>query len=161
MKIEIFDNGLDKQDIKDQPHRHACRGIVKKEEQYLIVYLEEMGNYTFPGGGLEIDETFEECVIRELLEETGVKVTVKEKTVEITEVFEDSIWTNHYFLCDFVKDTKQVNFTQEEIELGLKSMWMDEITLLDILANDMGKHPHTPNIHQREFLGLINSIKGE
>ena len=31
--------------------------------------------------------------------------------------------------------------------------------ILDIYANNMGNHPHAPNIHQREFLGLMNSLK--
>ena len=32
-------------------------------------------------------------------------------------------------------------------------------SLMDIFANSMGNHPHAPNIHQREFLGLMNSFK--
>ena len=32
--------------------------------------------YQFPGGHLEINETFEECLKREILEETGIESTV-------------------------------------------------------------------------------------
>jgi 8-oxo-dGTP pyrophosphatase MutT (NUDIX family) len=32
--------------------------------------------YDFPGGGVEIEETVEEALIREFVEETGIKVKV-------------------------------------------------------------------------------------
>lgn len=33
--------------------------------------------YLFPGGGVEYGESIEECVMREVLEETGIKVKIK------------------------------------------------------------------------------------
>lgn len=160
MTIEIFDNGLSKDDIKNQTRRTACRGIVRKDGKLLITKIPKHDIYMFPGGGLEKDETLEDCCKREVLEETGVIVNVLQKTIAISEVFEDSIWTNHYFLCEYVKETNIVQFTKEEIALELEFMWLDEEDVLDILANSMGNHPHAPNIHQREFLGLMNSYKG-
>jgi 8-oxo-dGTP diphosphatase len=35
------------------------------------------GEYALPGGHLELHETFEECVLRELLEETGSAIKIK------------------------------------------------------------------------------------
>lgn len=37
--------------------------------------------YTFPGGHLENDETYEEATIREVVEELGVKVVIKSKFI--------------------------------------------------------------------------------
>ena len=34
--------------------------------------------YQFPGGHLEINETFEECLKREILEETGINIDISE-----------------------------------------------------------------------------------
>ena len=39
------------------------------------------GTYCFPGGRLQKNETFEQCIIRELMEETGL--IIKEEDIEI------------------------------------------------------------------------------
>lgn len=54
-------------------------GIVIKDSQILLMRRVDLGNeyYTFPGGGVEKEETIEEAVIRELAEETTLKVEIK------------------------------------------------------------------------------------
>jgi 8-oxo-dGTP diphosphatase len=52
--------------------------------------------YVFPGGGAGEDETPERAAIREMEEETGLRVTIKCKVVEIH--FDLSI--QHYFLVE-------------------------------------------------------------
>lgn len=158
MEIELFSDGMDKSDIKDQTRREGCRAVVKKDDKYLVVHVQKWDITTLPGGGLEEGETREECVKREVLEETGVEVQVLCKTVVLTEYFIDSIWKHNFFLCDFVKDTGITNYTEEEKEIGLEHMWVTLEELLDTFENNISLHEHGPNIHNREFLGLINSI---
>jgi 8-oxo-dGTP pyrophosphatase MutT (NUDIX family) len=158
MEIEIFDNGLSKEDILDQERHTACRGIIKKGSKYSVVRIPKHDIYMFPGGGLEVGETLKECTKREVKEETGMEVMVEEHTVSITEVFANEIWTNHYFICEIINETNEVSFTEEEKELELEQLWIEESKLLDIFANNMGNHPHAPNIHQREFIALMNSL---
>jgi 8-oxo-dGTP diphosphatase len=52
--------------------------------------------YVFPGGGAGEDETPEQAAIREMEEETGLRVTIKRKVAEIH--FDLSI--QHYFLVE-------------------------------------------------------------
>lgn len=158
MEIDIFDNGIELEDVKDVPHRTACRGIVFKDGKYLVTRLSKHDIYMFPGGGIEENETEFDTCKREVLEETGIEVTVLKETVRINEYFIDSKWTNVYFICEFVKDLGAPSLTDEEIELGLETVWLTQSELLEILENNMSKHSHGPNIHNREFLGLINSI---
>ena len=63
---------ITKEDIVHDNTRIGCRGIVCKDDLYLVVRLKEWDIYTFPGGGLEENETLEECCQREVLEETGI-----------------------------------------------------------------------------------------
>ena len=46
------------------------------------------GSYAFPGGHLEFGETPEQCAIREVLEETGLKVTSTERIKFTNDFFE-------------------------------------------------------------------------
>ena len=52
-------------------------GIIKRDGRYLIAQRRQddtMGGYwEFPGGGVEPDETPDQCVVRELREELGVE----------------------------------------------------------------------------------------
>jgi ADP-ribose pyrophosphatase YjhB (NUDIX family) len=158
MDIKIYSDGVTADDNLDVPSHTACRGIIKKNDKYLIVNLSKYDITTFPGGRLEPNETLEQCCIREVLEETGMKVKIINKVISVSEFFTDSTWTNVYFNCEMVEDTKQTTFTEEEIELGMKMEWRTLEELLDIFENNMTKHPHGPNIHNREFLGLIHSM---
>ena len=54
--------------------RHACRGIVIRDGKVLLSYEKKYDKYIIPGGGVEENESYQECCERELLEETGIKV---------------------------------------------------------------------------------------
>lgn len=159
MEINIFDNDITIEDIpKGVPHGVGCRGVIEKDGKYLVVNVTKFDITTFPGGGLEEGETLEECCVREVLEETGVRCEIIEKTVTINEYFMDSKWSNHFFRCKFIEDTKQTNYTDEEVNLGMTVSWKTMEEILDNFENNMTLHKHGPNIHNREFLGFINSI---
>ena len=158
MIIDIFDANVTREDVKGFANTTACRGIIEKDGKYLVVNLAKFDITTFPGGRLEKNETLEECCVREVLEETGVMCKVVRKQVSINEFFIDSHWTNVYFLCEFVEDTGITNFTDEEKDLQMKIEWRTLDELLETFENNMTLHEYGPNIHNREFLGLINSI---
>ncbi len=158
MKIEIFADDINKEDADLSNHSIGCRGIIKKDDLYLMVFVKKMGVFTFPGGRLEENEALKKCVAREVLEETGVKVKVLEKKVSITEYFIESVWTNHYFLCEYINNDSKRNLTEEENFLGLDVVWKTTEEILDIFENYETIHEYGQNIHNREFLGFINSI---
>lgn len=158
MDIKIFDQGITEEETKDVPHRTACRGIIIKDDKYLVVRLKKWDITTFPGGGLEENETLEECCLREVLEETGIKAKITKKAISVSEYFADSVWTNVYFTCEYVEDTGETTYTEEETDLELVTEWRTLDELLDTFQNNMTLHAHGPNIHNREFLGLIHSM---
>ena len=54
--------------------------VITKEEEPKVLLIERgaepfKGSWAFPGGFMNMDETTEHCAIRELEEETGLKVT--------------------------------------------------------------------------------------
>lgn len=60
------------------PHIHPCVIVlVKRGSEFLLVHKPEWapGRYSLVAGFLDFGECLEECVVREVLEETGIKVT--------------------------------------------------------------------------------------
>lgn len=56
----------------------AVHGFCFCEGKLVIVYAEGKGYWTFPGGGIELGETYEEATIREVHEESNMKVLHQE-----------------------------------------------------------------------------------
>jgi 8-oxo-dGTP pyrophosphatase MutT (NUDIX family) len=76
-----------------------CRAIIIKDEKIALIrrfYKEEY--YVFPGGHLEENETLEECVIREVYEELGINIKVKELFYET--VYNDT--QQYFFVCEWI-----------------------------------------------------------
>ena len=58
-------------------HSVSVAGVVIDEDgRVLVIERRDNGHWESPGGILELGETFEEGVRREVLEETGVQVSV-------------------------------------------------------------------------------------
>ncbi len=68
--------------MTDTPrHSVSVAGIVVDDsDQVLVIRRRDNGHWEPPGGVLEMAETFEECVSREVLEETGISIRVERLT---------------------------------------------------------------------------------
>lgn len=56
------------------PPSLGCIAFIKKNGEYLLELRSDSSRWGFIGGALENNETFEECLIREVQEETNLKV---------------------------------------------------------------------------------------
>lgn len=115
--------------------REACRGIVLKEDSILLTYEVNTDQWFIPGGGLEDGESIQECCMRELAEETGCVVNVKESFLTINEYYEEWYFVSHYFICDSVGETERM-LTEREIKVGLEPRWIS----LNEAINIFSKH---------------------
>ena len=72
--------------------------VLVEDEKLALIERFRNGNhyYVFPGGGVDEGESIEEAAIREMEEETGLRVTVKLKLAEIY----FGLSTQHYFLAE-------------------------------------------------------------
>ena len=86
----------------------------------------------FPGGGIENDESDQETLIRETLEETGHYV-IKESIHEFGEVEEKRLSTketmiwhqiSRYYFCEVKEENTGCNYTASEKECGFHPIWL-------------------------------------
>jgi 8-oxo-dGTP pyrophosphatase MutT (NUDIX family) len=56
--------------------RNRAAAIIIRNDELLLIHRQKPGQdyYILPGGGVELDESFEEACIREVKEETGLDV---------------------------------------------------------------------------------------
>ena len=57
------------------------------------------GLWEFPGGKREPDETFEQCLVREIREELGVEITVGELFKSVTHAYPEKTVHLKFFVC--------------------------------------------------------------
>ncbi len=58
-------------------YRPAVYALVLHEDQLLVVDLPSTGKYGLPGGGVELGESMEAALRREVREETGIEVVIE------------------------------------------------------------------------------------
>ena len=94
-----------KRDYPDRPLVGVGAVIVRDGRVVIVERSTEplKGQWSIPGGALELGETLRQCAAREALEETGLRV----EAVDVLDVF-DSIYRDpngrtqyHYVLIDF------------------------------------------------------------
>lgn len=158
MEIEIYADGISKEEADLSNKSVACRAIMKKDDKYCLMHLTKYNIYTTPGGRIEGNESLEDCLKREVLEETGILVKALKHTVTTTEYFIDSVWTMHYFTVEILDTGKSIHLTDEEKELGMKTVWKTLEEVLDIFEHTIPTHKNGSNVHNREFIGFINSL---
>lgn len=57
------------------------------DDKFVVVYADSKGYWTPPGGGIEAGETYEEAVVREVKEESNMKV-LKQELIGYQDVYE-------------------------------------------------------------------------
>ena len=134
--------------------RTACRGFIVQDGKILICHEIVDKQYFSPGGGIEKDETLEECCIREVCEETGVLVTVKDRVITVNEYYENWKYVTHYFICEAVGEAA-IHLTKEEASRGLVPEWADIEFIRDLWSrHDEFEREETRGSYLREYTAL-------
>lgn len=138
--------------------RIASRGIVVKNGKILLSYEKNTDVYMTPGGGLENDETLEECCIRELKEEAGYLVKPLKHFLVINEYCFETMYVSNYFICDIIGEAEQ-SLTDIEVEHGITPVWIEIDKALEIFGDYASKKEDIASLYLREFT-VINKYLG-
>ncbi|MBR5349083.1 MAG: NUDIX domain-containing protein [Lachnospiraceae bacterium] len=142
--------------------RHACRGILLKDDKVLLCYESKNGKYIIPGGGVEGYETYAECCEREMLEETGMKVRPVKGFLDIEELFDVWRHINHYYICELIEDTGLQRLTEGEQRAGYTSVWKTMSEAIEIFGKYEDYHDidiADYGLYRREFIALSEAAK--
>ena len=60
------------------PTSIGITAIIKYKDQYLFESRADCDQWSLVGGGMEDNESLEDCAMREILEETGIDIKVEE-----------------------------------------------------------------------------------
>lgn len=133
MKFDLL-LGMEENEVGDRKifRREAVRGLVRRKDLLLLIRTKE-GDLKFPGGGIEEEESHEEALKREVLEETGLEVEqVYELVGKVTErrvdkydektVFEMVSW---YYGCKGEGKMGRQRLSLYEAQLEFTPEWME------------------------------------
>lgn len=88
--------------------------------------------FEFPGGKIEMDETKEEALKRELLEELDILVNIKSFFYTVEHKYPDFELTMHSYICEVETNNVSLN-----VHVDLKWLTIDKLTELDWAEADI------------------------
>lgn len=138
--LDIFGNGYEVS-VEELGWRPAAYAIVVLDDKILLV--KERGGYHLPGGGINLGETPENAVVREVKEETGMIIDNVRLVGSLSTFFalahkRDAGITHVqslllYYVCDLTGGNLTMEGLEEdERQYGLEPEWVPLTALDDI-----------------------------
>lgn len=138
--------------------RPASRALIIKDGKILLIHETNTDVYMSPGGGVESNETFKECCIRELKEEAGYAVETDEELFTVNEYSFETLYIAHYFPCRIIGEATK-SLTKTEIEHGVHAEWVDIDKAFEIFGKYNEKRPDIKSLYLREYTVLSKYLK--
>lgn len=163
-EIILKDSAIDINDIDEEVVRVKAL-IINSKNEILLGYFNN--NYQFPGGHLEEGETVEECLIREIKEETGM--VMKKELLKLFMIINHL--SKNYFntgknrcnkMIYYIVNTDQninlnnTNYTKEEKDGDYKLYYVPLSNVEDLLIDHSNNYPKFKGIAY-EMLEVINT----
>ena len=148
--------------------REAVRGIIRDQRKVLMIHSTQAGDYKFPGGGIDADETHEAALRREVREECGVEIVeigppfgkIIEVDAAEEEGFDVFTMNSYYYLCKVDGIFGAQKLDRYEEEMGYRPKWVDVDVALRVNTDLLtGTHHIVPRWTRREafVLELVKS----
>ncbi|MBQ9197930.1 MAG: NUDIX domain-containing protein [Clostridia bacterium] len=141
--------------------REACRAVIMRGKELLLTHDLQTDCYMLPGGGMEGNETREQCCIREVEEETGYIVRPLRQFATVHEYYEEYRYSSYYFVCA-IETLGQVRLTEAEQKRGLKAEWIPMKTAIAFFSKHQqyaAVSEEKRGIYLREYQALLACIE--
>lgn len=115
---------------------HVTCAIIKSNNTFLICQRSESMSlplkWEFPGGKVELGESLENCLLREIKEELHVAISVQEALTPIIHHYDSFSITLHPFICHITDGT--ITLTEH---INYKWVERDELIVTDLATADL------------------------
>jgi 8-oxo-dGTP pyrophosphatase MutT (NUDIX family) len=142
-------------------HRHAVRAVILRGQELLMIYSANVGDYKFPGGGVDKGETHEQALVREVREECGMSLfhvgnelcRVVEYALPMEQEYDVFKMTSYYYQCEVQDGFGVQKLDDYERDLGYVPAWINLDRAIEINKSllDISKPPEW---QEREVLVL-------
>ena len=106
--------------------RNAAKALIIKDDKMLAIKLKDEQDewYIMPGGGQDVEEILPETVCREVAEELGLQVEVKDLVFVIEGVHGESFHrVDLVFLCEYIGKIENAVLQSDTYQVGYD--WLD------------------------------------
>lgn len=146
MKTILYNYDNLKEKEMNRVVRRAKAIIVNSSDE--ILFAQSNNNYFFVGGRVEENENFDEAIIREIKEETGIELPLEKRNPFFTITYMNKDYpssgintksiANYYLIkCDIKTDLSKVSLTNEEKIGNFKLVYIHKNNVLEELANSL------------------------
>jgi len=135
--------------LSQSPPRITARAVVVRQDgKIAVMYAEAFGLYSLPGGGVEMGETPEEALVREIAEETGCACDRVTELGLIRENRGQGDYTQHsyYYVVYTQGPTQAMQLTESEARHRTTLQWHSTKEAWRLIASP--EH----STYQRKFL---------
>ena len=133
--------------------RKAVRAIVIKDDALLTMHRNKFGEeyYTLVGGGIDVGETAESALYREVDEETSLKIA--NPRLVFIEQAGDPYGVQYIYLCDYVSGEISLPSTSDEAKIN--ALGQNLYTPMWLPVKDL---PNVPFLSERLKAVLIDTL---
>ena len=111
----------------------AVRAVIQRGQSLLMIFSASVGDYKFPGGGVDAGETHEHALRREVREECGAELShIGEEIGSVVEYnhakddgFDTFKMTSHYYRCEVADGFGAQKLDGYERDLGFTPVWVE------------------------------------
>lgn len=166
----INDDNLELEDVEMEVIRVKAL-IINSKGKILLVF--NNNTYQFPGGHVDDGETIDECIKREIKEEIGINLVVKEDPFLCIETYDSNYFntskkvlnTIYYyrFFTDLEPDPSNTMYDELELKSEFNLFYVDFRKIEEFLISKIETNDIDPKI-AREMLHVVkeyNKIYGE
>ncbi|NOQ38179.1 NUDIX domain-containing protein [archaeon] len=154
-EIDSTDFGKERKTDPDKKYRlrKASRAIVINNSKIALLFVSKHNYHKLPGGGVESGEDLETALHREILEETGCNIKIKQDIGMIIEYRDDKDMRqeSYCYLAEVDGEIKEPSFTEEEKDDGFKLIWVTIDDAIALLKKDRPKTESGKFINKRDL----------